>query len=122
MTKQEFITTIYANETQFTAAVNKYINHNYPELRQMYFHIANESATSAAMRIKLHSMGVLAGVPDFCILLPYVWFLELKYGNGKLSDKQKHLHQLWKSKGIIVETAYNAEDVITLIDRSLTKL
>lgn len=122
MTKQQFLTTIYANEDQFTAATHKYINHNYPALRGFYFHVANESATSAAMRIKLHSMGVLSGVMDFLFVYPKFWALELKMPNGKLSDKQKKLHDLWVSVGITVETAYNTEQVITAIERSLTKL
>jgi len=119
MTQQQFLTTVYNNEDQFTAATHKYINHNYPQLRNFYFHVANESATSAAMRIKLHSLGVLAGVPDILFVYPKFWALELKMQNGKLSDKQKYLHQLWKSKGITVETAYTPEQVITAIENNI---
>jgi len=119
MTKQQFITQSYANEDQFTAAVHKYINHNYPQLRNFYFHVANESVTSMQMRLKLHSMGVLAGVPDILFVYPKFWALELKMPNGKLSDKQKYLHNHWQSKCITVETAYNAEQVITAIEKNI---
>ena len=122
MTKNEFLTTIYANEDQFTAATHKYINHNYPALRGFYFHVANESATSMVMRLKLSAMGLLAGVPDFLFVYPTFWGLELKYGNGKLSDKQKHLHKHWASVGIIVETAYTPQQVIEALEKALTKL
>jgi hypothetical protein len=119
MTQQQFLTTVYKNEDQFTAAVHKYINHNYPELRGFYFHVANESATNKLIRIKLHSMGLLAGCPDFCFIYPKLWFLELKMQDGKLSDKQKKLHKLWKSKGIIVKTAYTPDEVIDLLIKHL---
>ena len=122
MTKQQFLTTIYANEDQFTAATHKYINHNYPELRGFYFHVANESATSMAMRVKLHSMGVLSGVPDFLFVYPKFWALELKMLNGKLSDKQKNLHNHWASVGITVEVCYNPEKVIESLERNIKNL
>ena len=119
MTKEQFLNKSYSNEDVFTAAVHTYINHNYPELRGFYFHVANESATNKLIRIKLHSMGLLSGVPDFCFIYPKLWFLELKMPNGKLSDKQKKLHELWKSKGIIVETAYTPDEFIFLLNKHL---
>jgi hypothetical protein len=118
MTKEEYSLMVFKSEDQFTAATHKYINHNYPALRGFYFHVANESATGMAMRLKLHSMGVLSGVMDFLFVYPFFWGLELKMPNGKLSDKQKHLHNHWASVGITVVTAYSAEDVI----KALTKL
>ena len=119
MTEQQFITTTYTNEDQFTAATNRYINNNYPALRNMYFHVANESATSNAMRIKLHSLGVLGGVPDFCFIYPKLWFLELKMSNGKLSPKQKALHELWISKNIHIEVAYTPQQVIYTLQKNI---
>ena len=119
MTKEQFLSKNYANEDVFTAAVHTYINHNYPEMRGFYFHVANESATNKLMRLKLHSMGLLSGVMDFCFVYPQLWFLELKMPNGILSPKQKALHQLWRSKGIIVEVAYNAEQVINILNNRL---
>lgn len=117
MTQQQFITTVYKNEDQFTAAVHSYVNHNYPQLRNMYFHVANESATSLQMRLKLSSMGVLAGCPDFCFIYPVLFFIELKIPNGTLSPKQKALHEIWKSKGIIIEVCYNPETVIEVLTK-----
>ena len=122
MTKQEFITTIYANENQFTAAVHSYINHNYPTMRKFYFHIPNETVGGMKIVMLRKAMGTLNGAPDFEFLLPYRWYLELKMPNGSLSPEQKKLHQLWKSKGIIIETAYNADDVINFLELHLTPL
>ena len=117
MTKQEFLLKPYANEDQLTAQVYMYINNNYPAIRGTFYHIANESATSDAMRLKLSSMGVLAGVPDFCFNLPVLWYLELKMPNGCLSPAQKKLHERWAAAGIPVETAYNKQQIINAIEK-----
>lgn len=121
MTEQQFLAGIYKNEDQFTAATHRYINANYPHLRHFYFHIPNESATNDAMRIKLSAMGVLAGVMDFRFELPLPgWYLELKMPNGTLSPKQKALHQLWANAGIIIETAYSAQEVLEILKKRLS--
>lgn len=122
MTSQQYLTTIYTSEDAFTAATHTFINHNYPELRRLYFHVPNESATNMAMRLKLHSCGVLAGVPDFCFIYPSLWFLELKIKSGRLSEKQVELHKLWRSKGIIVEVAFTPQQVIDAIENNIVIL
>lgn len=115
MTKEQFLTTPYSNEDQFTAATHRYINANYPELRHFYFHVPNESATSDAMRLKLAAMGVLPAVPDFVFIKPKLAFLELKMPNGTLSPKQKALHKLWLENGFFVYTAYSPLEVINFL-------
>jgi hypothetical protein len=117
MTKQAFITAIFNNENVFTAATNRYINANYPELRHFYFHVPNESATNDLMRIKLMGMGVLPGVPDFIFIWPKLWFLELKQPKGIISPKQKDLHQRWAQKGLIVHIARNGQEVCNVLDK-----
>lgn len=112
MTKEQFLAAKFTNEDQFTSVTNRFINANYPHLRHFYFHVANESATNALHRIKLANMGVLPGVPDFVFVWPKLLFLELKMPNGTLSPKQKALHQLWKSVGLEVVTAYSASEVV----------
>lgn len=108
----------YANEEAFTVATNRFINANYPAIRHFYFHVPNESATNPLRRIILFNMGVLAGVPDFCFILPQLWFMELKIQNGMLTKKQKALHELWKSKGIEVMVCNSAQSVLkTLIEK-----
>jgi len=109
MTKEQFLTTIYKNEDQFTAATYRFINLNFPELRHFYFHVPNEN------QHRLVSLGVLAGVPDFIFIKPSLLFLELKMPNGTLSPKQKALHQLWASNGIKITVAYNPAQVIDFL-------
>lgn len=119
MTKHEYLSATFKSEDEFTIATHRFINANYPELRHFYFHVANESATSLAMRVKLSNMGVLAGVPDFVFILPKTWFMELKMPNGAISPKQKKLHELWRSKGIIIEIARSSKEVVDILERNL---
>lgn len=116
MTKEKFINTVYGSEDAFTIATHRYINANYPQLRHMYFHVPNESATNKITRIKLWNMGVLAGVPDFIFVFPYLWCMELKLPNGTISPKQRALHELWRSKGITVEVCRTAAEVVQLLN------
>jgi hypothetical protein len=111
MRKDQYLKT-YTNEASFTIATNRYINANYPHLRKFYFHIPNESATNAIIRIKLFNMGVLPGVPDFIFLKPQMWFMELKMPKGILSFKQKLLHEIWASNGVEIEICRTAEEVV----------
>lgn len=118
LSKQKYLSKEYDNEAVFTADTNMYISHNYAELRGMYYHIANESATSDLMRIKLFSMGVIPGVPDFRFELPRPgWYLELKVGkSGRLSPKQQQLHERWRRHGIIIHTAWTPGEVCKILE------
>jgi len=120
MTADQYLSTTYANEDQFTAATFRYINANYPAVRHLFFHIPNEQSTSDLMRMKMAGMGVLPGVPDFLFLRPVPWGLELKMPNGVLSTRQKALHALWIQNGIAVHTAWNAQQVLEVLEKMLT--
>lgn len=117
MTLQEFISKPAPNEDVLTSLTHRYINNNYPQLRGFYLHIPNESATNKLMRMKLVSMGLLPGAPDFLFLKPYTWFLELKMPTGSLSPAQKKLHPKWKDAGLIVETAWSKEQIIAALQK-----
>jgi hypothetical protein len=112
LTRAKFAEMQFTAEDRFTSYTNMYVSQNYEVLRGMYFHIPNESATSDMMRIKLFSMGVMPGVPDFCFLLPKLWFLELKIPGGVVSKAQDKLHKRWKLEGFIVRMAYTPVEVI----------
>lgn len=73
---------------------------NHPSLffRYRIFTIHN-NAKDARQGLKLKSMGVLAGVPDMCILLndrKVIWIELKKDDKQKLSDAQKKLHEIWE--------------------------
>ena len=119
MTKAQYLSKIFTSEDQFQAATHRFINVNYAELRHFYFHVPNESATSDQMRMKLCAMGVLPGVPDIIFLKPYVWCMELKMIKGIVSDRQKALHELWRSIGIKTYVCRSQIEVINVLQEVL---
>ena len=119
MTKTQYKSLIFSNENQFQSATFRYINNNYPKTRGLCFHVANESSTSDLMRIKLKSMGVVAGIPDIVCISPAMG-LELKMPNGKQSDKQKHIQKVWSDANIPFAICYNAAEVCLFLESVLT--
>ena len=72
-------------------------NHPSKFFRYRIFTIHN-NAKDARQGLKLKSMGVLAGVPDMCILLndmKVIWIELKKDDKQKLTDAQKKLHPIW---------------------------
>jgi hypothetical protein len=118
MTKNDYISKIFANEDQFQAATYLYINNNYPKLRKLIFHVPNEGARSKQEAMKLKSMGVLAGVPDLILLKPLCG-IELKMPNGVVSASQKDIHTIWGANGIPVYTCWNAAEVCNVLENIL---
>lgn len=128
MTKQEYLSKPYSNEDQFTANSFMYINNNFPALRGYFFHIPNESQYDQHRkkgvfgggdlhRIKLAAMGVMPGVPDFCFLLPTLWFMELKMPDNVLSERQLLVHARLKWLKIRVFTAWNPSEVCSILEK-----
>lgn len=118
MTKQQFLTTIYANEDQFQVAAYRFINANYPELRKLIFHVPNGGNRNQREAMKLKSMGTLAGCPDLVCISP-VFGLELKMPNGVQSEKQKEIQAIWCANNVPYVIAYNAEQVINHLKKLL---
>jgi hypothetical protein len=119
MTKTQYISLIFANESQFQAATFRYINNNYAKTRGLCFHVANESISSDLMRLKLKSMGLVAGIPDIVCIKPAMG-LELKMPNGKQSNKQKHIQKVWSDANIPFAVCYNAIEVCLFLESVLT--
>ena len=111
MTKQQFLEYKPKNEDQFQAATFQYINHNYPHLRKLVFHVPNESASSDLMRITLKAKGVVPGVPDIICMAP-LWAIELKMPNGVQSPAQKIIERIWTENGIPYKLCRNAQEVL----------
>lgn len=126
ITTSAFIAMTFKSEDHFTSVTNMYISHNYEVLRRLYYHIPNESEDGShhvrgtftkhdAYRIKQYSKGVLPGVPDFCFMHPYHWYMELKLPNGKLSPAQQSLFAFWKDKRIIIHVCYDSKQVVDVM-------
>lgn len=82
--------------------------------RPVIFHIANGGSRDAREASNLKVQGVLAGVPDLCIVLPFnqiIW-VEMKAKGGKVSLSQTDLHAHFAALGHTVITAYSAEEAL----------
>jgi hypothetical protein len=75
-------------EEQLQIAVAEYLALAAPDL--MWFHVPNGEKRSKATAGRLKAMGVRAGVPDLCFILPggASAFIELKAGKGRLTSEQ----------------------------------
>lgn len=85
----------------------------YPEL-QLLFAIPNGGARSARAGAMLKREGVKAGVPDLCLpVARRIWhslYIELKAGDGRLSEKQKDWVEALSQQGNLVAVAYSFEE------------
>lgn len=85
----------------------------YPELR-LLFAIPNGGARSARAGAALKREGVKAGVPDLCLpVARRIWhalYMELKAGDGRLSDRQKQWIDDLHNEGNLVAVAYSFEE------------
>jgi len=72
------------------------------------------SAIEAAI---FKSLGTAAGVPDLLIVCRgQLYGLELKSGNGPLSDTQIATHDAMKRAGAVVETAYGLDQALAHLE------
>lgn len=63
---------------------------NQASLPGLLFHVPNEGKRTRIEAASLRALGVVAGAPDFVLLLPYfqVCLIELKAEGGELSEAQ----------------------------------
>lgn len=108
-------------EDQIQAKIIRHVWTNYPDLRYCLFHIPNGGYRNFAEAAKFKAIGVLAGVPDLCLVHNgQAYFFEVKTDKGKLSIEQKKIHHRWKEKGISIWVVRSVEEVDVII-RGLLK-
>lgn len=93
-------------------------NVRYFENRAFVFHVANERKTSYVTGARLKKMGVVAGVPDYCILLKggLVAFIEFKRdAKCKLSKSQLYFRDLCDTLEIPYLLTWNIDEAIGFI-------
>ena len=82
--------------------------------------IPNGGDRSASERVRLHSEGVLAGMPDLCVLEPkngfHGLFIEMKTKAGVVSDKQSSVGLQLNAKGYLCLVSRSAPDAIKIIE------
>lgn len=82
--------------------------------RPVVFHIPNGGSRNAMEASNLKTQGVLAGVPDLCIVMPcgeIIW-VEMKALDGRVSPFQQALHKQFDALGHETLVAYSAEEAL----------
>jgi hypothetical protein len=79
----------------------------------MCFHVPNAAKRSPAERRALVAMGLLAGVPDLCLVAeppgPSLAFVEVKAQGGKLSPEQTSFRAWAEAAGIPYAVVQNID-------------
>ena len=85
--------------------------------------IPNGGDRTASERVRLHSEGVLAGMPDLCVLEAkngfHGLFVEMKTDTGKVSSKQNDIKLQLNAKGYKAVVARSAAEAIKTIEEYL---
>lgn len=89
-----------------------------PHTRRLIVHTPNGGSRNKIEAAKFKHMGVIAGYPDYKLHLPggRVALIEVKTPTGKLSDKQKQIHELYASLGIPIHIVRTMSEWQALID------
>lgn len=92
---------------------------NYPEHRQMLFHV-NNKARNAIEGNKFKAMGLVKGVSDMILVLPgRVIFIELKAGNGRQSTEQTSFQKKVEGRGHQYKIIRSLQEFQELINQYL---
>jgi hypothetical protein len=85
--------------------------------------IPNGGDRTASERVKLNSEGVLAGMPDLCVLEPlngfHGLFVEMKTKDGVVSGKQSKIGLQLNARNYLCLVARSAQDAIKIIEEYL---
>ena len=106
-----------------------WFHHNFPEYADDFHHFANERKCSYNEGRTLKKMGVKKGVLDFHLALPadgyHGLWMELKVGDGKLTEEQIAFINRKNSRGYIALAVWGHEAakqvIITYLDSYKTK-
>lgn len=96
----------------------------YPELELIY-HIPNEGKRSDYQGKKLKREGLKKGVPDLCLPVPRReyngLYIEMKYGNGRISKEQKEWLEKLNKQGYLAVVCYGFEEARETIEAYISK-
>jgi hypothetical protein len=81
-----------------------------------WFHIPNGGYRKPVEAAIMSGLGVVAGMPDLCILHNgRAFFLELKADGGRLSPIQKECHERLRQAGAVVMTADGIDAAVSAL-------
>lgn len=84
----------------------------------MFWHTPNGGKRSLAAGKRLKAMGVRRGVLDLTFLLPgpRMFMLELKWGDGRMSDDQEEFARELDALGIEWACAWTLDNALTILE------
>lgn len=109
----------------------EWFDYQYPELKSLLFHPANEGKRDPQEGNKLRKMGMRKGVPDLVFCKPKVTngeefysvtcgiFIEFKYGAAKQTKDQKAFEELTLVNGYKYHVVRTLEDFQQIIKNHL---
>ena len=102
-----------ATEAQVQAAVCRHLATRAPK-SAVWFHVPNGGSRHRIEAARLKGQGVMPGVPDLIILHDgLIYGLELKASRrGRLSPRQRDMHERLEAAGAIVATAYGIDEAL----------
>ena len=87
--------------------------------------IPNGGSRTAQERVSMHAEGVMAGMPDLCVLEPsggfHGLFIEMKTHEGVVAAAQKDVARRLNAKGYLCIVARSAEDAWGFVEDYLGK-
>ena len=109
-------------EADLARSVHQYLRWALPP-DALHFAIPNGLMRSRKAAQRAQGEGVLAGVPDLCVIYHgRAIFIELKTPRGRLSAAQRGLHAKLESCGALVWVCHAPEEVETVLRGSNVRL
>ena len=107
------------SESQLQAECVRYMRNVLSVVYGTFFSVPNEGKRNPVNASRMIAQGLLAGIPDlvWCRNAQVVFF-ELKTTKGKLSAKQKLIHENLKTEGFevyVVKSFEEFKNIVTLI-------
>lgn len=106
-------------ESQLQQTCVRWFRLQYPQY--LIFAIPNGGRRSKIEAAIMQGEGVTPGIPDLCIVgtRGQVFFIEMKYGAGKLTDHQQKIHDRLMASGIIVYTCRTLSSFMSAVNQQL---
>lgn len=82
------------NEDQLQVQCVEWYNETFPSLRRNLYHTPNGGFRTPREAAKFTAMGVRPGVADLTLILLRIYFIELKFENGRQSKDQMAFAQM----------------------------
>lgn len=111
-------------EHNLQCACVKWFAYQHPELAGLLFAVPNGGARSKSTAGKLKAEGVVAGVADLILLVPYAFHalcIELKTKTGRQSPEQIEWQEKVRKKGYVYVVIRSLDDFIATVEGYLNQ-